>query len=183
MGRLARTASTRLGEMTDGLLAYAEAGDGGADVEVPMSEVVEWVRSLLQPQLDEAGGTLTVEGELPVVRGNVAGLRQVVLNLVSNSIKYRHPDRPLQIRVRCRPMADSVVELSVTDNGIGIPADQRDDVLEAGARLGASTAEGMGLGLSAVRRVVEQHRGRVQIDDGDGGVGTVVRFTLPAGHG
>lgn len=172
-----RDAAVRLAELTDGLLTYAEVPVDESHVDVDLEDVVAWVNELVGASVSEAGGKLRVDGVLPTVRGHAAGLRQVLLNLVTNAVKYRDPDRALDVVVAAEPTEAGLVEVTVTDNGIGIPVDQREHVLEPGVR-GPSGAHGLGLGLAAVRRVVERHRGRIWLTEGPDGVGTRVHFTL-----
>jgi signal transduction histidine kinase len=73
------------------------------------------------------------------------------------------------------------VELQVTDDGPGIPPAERQKVFERFHRLAGSTSQGSGLGLSIVRRIVEQHGGAIFIEDGGSGRGTTVRVRFAAG--
>ena len=175
----ARRAALRMAEMTDGLLTYADTIDPDEVDDVHLDEVVGWVMELLDHQVDDVGGTWEVDRALPIVRGNVAGLRQVLLNLVTNSIKYRSVDRPLRLQIRAAQTTDTHVRIQVSDNGIGIPPDQRHRVFDTGTRIHGDTgATGLGLGLSAVRDVIDRHGGTIRIHDGPDGTGTTVAITL-----
>lgn len=178
----AHEATLRLGELTDGLLAYAEDVTGDEPEPVSMDEVCRWVSGLVAPDLDALGATLEVRGGLPTVRGNRAGLRQVILNLVSNAIKYRSPERALVVTIAGDLRPDEMVEVRVADNGIGIPEDRRDAVFEPGTRAVTGRQQGLGLGLAAVRQVVERHRGGIEVQPGPGGIGTTMVVRLPS-HG
>lgn len=172
-----RTAALRLAELTDGLLTYAEVPVDEDHTRVELRSVAAWVADLVAPSLAEVDGVLDVAPDLPAVQGNEAGLRQVLLNLVTNAVKYRDPDRPLRISVSATTTAAGLVEVVVADNGSGIASEDRDVVFEPGAR-GSSDSPGLGLGLAAVRRVVERHRGRIWVGDPVDGVGTAVHLTL-----
>lgn len=180
MGRT-RMAAVRLAELTDGLLTYAEVPVDEVMATVQLTDVAGWVRDLVAPSLADVDGVLEVE-PLPAVRGHEAGLRQVLLNLVTNAVKYRSPDRPLRVTIRAGTNRDGLVEVVVGDTGTGIPAPDRELVFEPGAR-GEAGSPGLGLGLAAVRRVVERHRGRIWIGDPPPGGGTTVHFTLVPASG
>ncbi len=100
-------------------------------------------------------------------------------NLIDNAIKYTPgPVKQVQVRVE---RSGRWAALSVEDNGAGIPANERDNVLERFYRVGSEltrTSPGLGLGLYLVRREVETLGGRLRIDDGSEG-GTLVTIFLP----
>ena len=177
----------RLGRMVSGLLSFAESvGEGATDV-VRLADVVEWVAGLAEGELDEADGRLAVADDLPAVLASEPALRSILLNLVSNSIKYRSPDRRLLVTIGAETTGDSVT-VTVGDNGVGIRPGNRLKVFEVGERGRAPDVlerhtPGVGLGLSAVRRLVTQLGGTVWVADGDDGVGTRIRFTLSAARG
>ncbi len=109
------------------------------------------------------------------VRGDPAGLRTLLGNLVDNAIRYS--PREGQVDVALRTESDAT-ELAVCDNGPGIPAADRAHVFERFVRGSQPDAPGSGLGLAIVRRVAERHRASVVLKDGIGGKGlrVVVRF-------
>jgi two-component system clock-associated histidine kinase SasA len=72
------------------------------------------------------------------------------------------------------------IEVSITDNGPGIPAEMRDRVFEERYRLERDDeADGYGIGLSLCRRIITAHYGRIWVDDAIGKKGSCFRFTLP----
>jgi two-component system sensor kinase FixL len=115
-------------------------------------------------------------GRLPVVTGDPTGFRQLFTNLLENAI--RHAGRPdLVVAVDGRDRPDGAVELSVRDNGKGIPAEHRERVFGVFERLeGPSTSEGTGMGLAICRKIVEVLGGAIAIV---GDRGTDVRILLP----
>jgi signal transduction histidine kinase len=112
-----------------------------------------------------------------VLTGDPTLLRQLLQNLVGNAVKYRHPDRAGEVEV-CARRDGSEWLVSVRDNGIGIPDDQRGRVFEMFARVQPGSRLGHGVGLSTCERIVTRHGGRIWIDTAPGG-GTTVFFTLP----
>ena len=110
--------------------------------------------------------------------GDPHRLRQVLENLVSNAIKYRRPDAPLEVRISARRLGP-MVEFSVADNGIGIEPDYFDRIFEMFRRLHTHDKyEGTGIGLAVVRRLVEQVGGKAWVMSEEG-KGADFRFTWP----
>ena len=124
------------------------------------------------------GATVVVGEDLPTVIATEGAMVQVFQNLVANSLRYAHPDRPVAIRVDAtRDGLDW--RITVTDNGLGIPEDARERVFLEGERLDRG-GDGLGLGLPAVRATVERYAGTVQAEAAPDGEGTTMVLTLPA---
>jgi signal transduction histidine kinase len=122
----------------------------------------------------------TVRLALPAVRADEVRMRQVLLNLLSNAVKFTPRGRiTLRADLGSHP---GFLRLEVEDTGIGIPADKRELVFQKFVQVGAGEARrhgGSGLGLSIARKLVELMGGSIAIEDGAGGKGTRVWFTLP----
>lgn len=109
--------------------------------------------------------------------GDAAGIERAVLNICDNAAKWSPAGGT--VTVRMRQLSDAVMELTVSDQGPGIPVEDRELVFERFHRSREARAmPGSGLGLAIVLQVVTRHGGTVEIDDADGG-GTVLRVTLP----
>ncbi len=127
-------------------------------------------------------------GELPLVRANPAHMRQLLGNLLGNSLKFRTP-RPLELSLTCAGRAPGtppgMVELILRDNGIGIAPEYRAQVFGMFQRLHSRTdSGGNGIGLAICRKIIEHHGGQIWIEVGDpaanpGEQGVAVHFTLP----
>ena len=146
---------------------------------VPFGPIVRDAVAVLRSRLDERGIRLVVEEPLPDVFGDRVRLVEVVQNLVENAAKFHaeHADR--YIRVGVRPGRDGEGSvLFVADNGIGIDPRHKEKVFGLFHKLDAK-AEGTGVGLALVRRIIEVHGGRVWIESEGRGQGTTVCFTLP----
>ena len=177
-GRLlgaARRSAERMTRMVDGLLRLNDAGRVLDLTDVDLAEVVEQVVADTGPLLEQGGAALAV-GRLPVLRGDASQLYSVFLNLVSNALKFARPGTPPVIRIASRRVEQGW-RISVTDNGRGIPETRRGEVFSMFARLDPSSA-GSGIGLTTVRRAIEQHGGRVGVEDAPGH-GVEVWFELP----
>jgi two-component system, OmpR family, sensor histidine kinase QseC len=113
-----------------------------------------------------------------LLRGDPGLLAALVRNLVDNALRYTPSGGSVQIQTAT---TDRGAELVVTDDGPGIPRDERQKVFERFHRLAGSASQGSGLGLSIVRRIVEQHGGTIVIEDGRNGRGTTMRVTFASG--
>jgi signal transduction histidine kinase len=112
--------------------------------------------------------------------GDERKVRQVVLNLLSNAVKFTPPGG--RIAVTAVP-ADGMVEVAVSDTGIGIAPEDQEAIFEEFRQVGTDYArkrEGTGLGLSLARRLVELHGGRIWVKS-EVGKGSTFTFTLPVG--
>nr|WP_210303174.1 PAS domain-containing sensor histidine kinase [Rhizobium aethiopicum] len=111
------------------------------------------------------------------VIGDRTQLQQVVLNLVMNSAEAMaaaSSDR--RIRIRCTEDEQQFVRVSVSDSGRGVPPDELDRVFEA---FYSTKADGIGMGLSICRSIIEAHGGRIWASSAESRIGTVFTFTLP----
>jgi PAS domain S-box-containing protein len=118
--------------------------------------------------------------DLPPVSAEPARLERIIINLLSNALKYSDPGTP--VRVQAKPQ-DGEVVISITDQGAGIPPVDVPHLFERFYRVkGARKAEGIGLGLYITRVLVEAHGGRVWVESAVG-KGSTFFFTLPIASG
>lgn len=170
--------ATRMREMVDGLVStYAQLGPEGAPFEpVDLGHLVEEVLLDLESKVEDTDAAITVE-TLPVVRGDRGQLRQVLLNLIDNAIKYSG-DEPPRVHVSAERDGDQWI-LSVSDEGIGIDEPNRDRIFDVFTRVHDEEAyPGTGVGLALCDRIVERHGGDIWVDS-EPGVGSTFSFTLP----
>jgi signal transduction histidine kinase len=169
----------RMQQLVDALLTYARAGQASfVPQPVDLGDVMTAVLDDLRPALEPAECKVDIPEALPTVTGDETLLRQLLQNLVDNALKYSRSDRPCRVTVAASHLGPSW-HLTVADNGIGIPPDQRDRVFEMFAQLNPETRKGHGIGLSTCQRIAARHGGTIQIEDTPGG-GTTMRLTLPA---
>lgn len=133
-------------------------GASGEIVPVRLDEAVASVVGVIDIDLVEAGGVVETALTVPRVRADPSVLRQVLLNLVTNSLKYARDDAPPRVRVASRVRGPGV-EVTVTDNGTGIPLDALETVFERGRRLDPTRADGRGHGLADSRELAESAGG------------------------
>ncbi|GLW22879.1 hypothetical protein Mame01_29220 [Microbispora amethystogenes] len=125
-------------------------------------------------------GSDAAPGPAPVVLGDELDLRRVLTNLVDNAL--RHAASAVRLGVRTGGAAGAgVAELTVTDDGPGIPPEDRERVFDRFTRLDDARSRddgGAGLGLAIVRTTVEAHGGTVHLEDASPGLRAVVRLPL-----
>jgi signal transduction histidine kinase len=145
---------------------------------VELATIVEDLRQDLLPALQQTGGQLEVDAEAcPVVAMPAKSLRSLLYNLLSNALKYRHPDRPPQVHLSCRTQ-DGYWCLTVADNGLGLTAAQQAELFALFRRF-HNHVEGSGLGLYTVKKIAENLGGRVEVQS-EVGVGSTFRVYVPS---
>ena len=176
MASKAATQVERAGTIIHGLRSISEKRQSEGTI-ADISRVVEEACSLAFVGTTGQGiqTSLTLASGLPRVRIDVVQVQQVVLNLVRNSIEAMadSPNRRLQVvTARC---GDNAVEVVVHDTGPGLPESVAARLFEPFV---TTKPEGVGIGLSISRSIVESHGGRLWVSTADGG-GVTFHFTLP----
>lgn len=167
-----RTAADMRALLAD-LLAFARIGEEPRQSDVDLEKALGATLEALSGQISEAGAQVTHDA-LPTVRGSEPQLRQLLQNLISNSVKFAAGRRP-RVHLSVAGAGDRW-RLCVADNGVGIPPDKHDEVFDMFAR-GREDSAGSGVGLAICRRIVEHHGGRIWIERSSD-AGTEVCFTL-----
>jgi C4-dicarboxylate-specific signal transduction histidine kinase len=157
------------------------ARKGVTSEPVDLNETIREVIAMSLSELQSGRVVLRTElaEELPAVIGNRVQLQQVILNLLRNAAEAMGEveDRPRELLVSTEPEGDDdAVRLSVRDVGSGIAPDTEDHLFEA---FYTTKAQGMGIGLSVSRSIIEQHHGRLWVTRNEG-PGATFAFTLPA---
>jgi PAS domain S-box-containing protein len=171
----------RLTELIDNLLDVSRLQAGALKLEVGFVNVARLAEETVEKFRSQTSGhtfALDFPPDLPIVPGDEGRLRQVIDNLLSNAIKYS-PDGG-QIRVSGRA-DDLQVYVAVTDEGIGIPEDEQENIFDRFYRVRSGVSQrtkGAGVGLFLVKAVVEAHGGQVWVESKPGQGSTFV-FTLP----
>jgi signal transduction histidine kinase len=170
------SAAKRMEDLINTLHQYTRTDSRVAFSNVSLQMAVEDCLTALAPYIDAAGAKVAYS-DLPMVHGNSALLAQLFQNLVGNGMKYCKAEQPV-IHIESSPR-DGFHHITVTDNGIGIPAEFRERIFEPFRRLhSADQYEGAGLGLAICRKIVDRHGGDIWCDGGEDG-GTVFWITLP----
>lgn len=146
-----------LESLVNEILVFARGGAHGVE-RVSIDAVLSELRQTIEPQLQAAHATLEIDGALTdaVVVGSHAALVGALLNLATNALQSCGAGAHLVLNVIQRSAGQ--LELTLQDNGPGIPADRIDHVFDP---FFTTRADGTGLGLAVVRAVVEAHHGSV----------------------
>lgn len=176
--------ANRLTLLIDDLLLLARLDAGRVEMKFEA-----WaLREGAQDSLDDFGimaraRGVTLENAVPaglVARADPERLRQVLSNLIDNAIKYGRPEG--RVTIGGRPLDENRVELTVRDDGPGIPPEAKERVFERFYRVDKARAReqgGTGLGLAIVKNVMQAHGGEVRVESAPG-AGTTFFLTLPA---
>jgi signal transduction histidine kinase len=147
---------------------------------IELSDVISEAIHVIQPFFDRRMQKLTtdVPEELPDIFGDHLRLRQVLVNLLSNASKFGPLGQPIHISAEVAE--DGMVRVSIADRGPGIPEQYRKNLFQRFLRLNEPDGAqyGIGLGLSVVKIIVEEHTGSVGVAERPGG-GSIFWFTVP----
>ncbi len=170
--------AVRMAKLLDAVGHYSRVGRRELMVEeVNLKKLVDDVRRDLRRDLIDTDARLNAS-DLPSVRCEPALMRELLLNLVQNAIKFRHPTRRPVITIRGKRTAAGLM-LTVQDNGQGIEERELRHIFEPFQRGTASAAvPGTGMGLAVCRRIAERHGGRLGVES-EPGVGTTFFLHLP----
>lgn len=173
-----------LSRLVDDLLDISRIAGGKVHLRrqtVLMEEALRHAIEAAQPMISAAGHRLTlVVSPIPVaVNADPVRLQQIVLNLLTNAVKYTPPGG--QIDVRVEPDGE-MARISVSDSGVGIPPDQLDSVFELFSQLTPAlerSQQGLGIGLALVRGLVHLHGGTIEAQSEGEGRGSQFIVRLP----
>ena len=160
------------------LLAHAVSRDQSLHCEsVALRNLVKHIASTRDRPRN--GGEILAEGDLLDVWVDRVLLRQVLDNLIGNAFKYVAPGVVPRVIIDAQRDDDGWARVRVRDNGIGIPASQRERVFDSFHRVSGEKYQGTGLGLAICKRVIQRHGGTIVVTDNPDGQGTCFEFTLP----
>jgi K+-sensing histidine kinase KdpD len=180
--------SDRLSRFINGLIELARIEAGELQLRRRWGAVEEIVSTALaraEPITRQHDVKLDIEKELPGVRVDERAVSEVVYTLIDNAAKYSA--KGSTIRIVARHAGDELIQMSVEDEGRGIPIDIRNRVFDKFFRatrdgdVSTQQPSGTGMGLAIAKGIVEAHDGKIWIESGAGGKGTRVVFTLPIG--
>jgi signal transduction histidine kinase len=161
-------------------LSKIEAGRLELDpTDFDLPTAIENTLILVRERAHRRGITLerTVDERLGMIRADERKLKQVLLNLLSNALKFTPEGGQIDVRARVH---SGEAEISVTDTGEGIAPEDQEAVFEEFRQVGtaAKKVEGTGLGLAISRKFIELHGGRIWVKS-QLGIGSTFAFTLP----
>ena len=147
--------------------------------EFDLRGVVENALALIRERAQRRGIRLerTIDKDVGSIRADERKVKQVLLNLLSNALKFTPEGGEIRVRAELR---NGMAQISVTDTGVGIAPEDQEAVFEEFRQVGTSEkkAEGTGLGLAISRKFIELHAGRIWVES-QVGIGSTFAFTLP----
>ena len=174
----------RMTHLVGQLLSLARLeGDSATSGNEPfdLSALIEDTVLEMQPFAQEQGCKLEHDiDQERVIHGNPGLIAILVRNLLDNAVRYSAKEGRVEIRLKAEPGA---IKLVVSDNGPGVAPADRSRLGERFQRFASQNIEGVGLGLSIVRRIAELHGATVEFGDGLDGKGLAVTLRLPMPQG
>jgi PAS domain S-box-containing protein len=178
-----QSSSLRMGQLVDDLLMYSHVSETPQEMEeVRLTEILEQVLEDLELHIQEKRAIIEAT-LLPTVLGYKRQLQQLLQNLVSNAIKYSKEAIPPIVNISAsiiKEQGQKYNVITIKDNGIGFDDIYSDQIFQMFTRLhNRNEFSGTGVGLSIVKKVVENHKGRVSAK-GVPGDGSIFKIFLPA---
>lgn len=171
-------ASGRMRTMINEILSLSTINEHTEFSVVNTTQAVNNAIEHLEIKIQEKNATINVS-HLPNVIGNEAYLSQLFLNLIGNSLKFSN-SKPI-INISGEMLGDKVL-LQVSDNGIGMKEDGLHDIFEPFQRLNTKTKyEGTGIGLAICKRIIDIHKGSINVKSKEG-EGSTFTIVLPAAN-
>lgn len=188
-------AALRMGMLIDDLLTYSHVSKGVTHMEdIDLNEKVQSVLEDLEVEIENKKARVETV-PLPSITGHRRQIQQLFQNLLSNALKYSRPEVTPLIRIGYASISGSELprhlavktfersfhHISISDNGIGFEQDDAERIFNVFIRLHGNTEyRGSGVGLSIVRKVVDNHHGLIWAESAPG-KGSVFHIVLPAG--
>ena len=171
----------RMVQLVEDIINLSHLDEGAEDMlreKVDMLEIVKATVQSLEPEAESADVSINMTGEQAVITGVPQLLGGIVYNLCDNAIKYNHKGGRVSISLKSSP---NEVILTVSDNGIGIPAEDQNRIFERFYRVDKSHSKevgGTGLGLSIVKHSAKIHNAKISLES-TVGKGTTITVRFP----
>jgi light-regulated signal transduction histidine kinase (bacteriophytochrome) len=176
------TASQKMDQLIDDLLSFSHIGRAALQMrKLSLNTLVTGVVREIREELQGRKIRWEID-ELPDVLGDQSLLRLVIVNLVSNAIKFTSTRPEAEIRIGCKDDEDNFT-CSISDNGVGFDMKYENRLFGVFQRLHTQEEfEGTGIGLANVQRIIARHGGKVWAE-GAVGQGATFSFSLPKHKG
>jgi signal transduction histidine kinase len=187
-GSLIRKETGRLKEMVEQMLEYAGVQSGRQPYHLQpadLNRILEDVLASSQPLFAEGGFQLETEiaPDLPPIMADQAALARAIQNLINNAMKYSGENRWISLRAQAvGGEAGATARITISDRGIGIPAEEQSHIFEPfyrGNEARAAQIHGNGLGLSLVKTIIAAHNGTISVKSAPN-AGSTFSVLLPA---
>jgi signal transduction histidine kinase len=176
--------SERMNHIIQDLLLLAQMrNDEVNPVRINMQSVVSHSLERLATDLQEANAEITAPADWPDVMGHASWVQAVWVNYISNALKYGGDAPKIELLALPDEETTDFCCFAVRDRGAGVPPELHHSIFEEFSRVGGEEAEGHGIGLSIVRRIIHKLGGRVGVMNNEDGKGSTFFFTLPRDQG
>ncbi|WP_133129320.1 PAS domain-containing sensor histidine kinase [Legionella yabuuchiae] len=171
-------AAAKMSRLIDDLLKISRAGQVVLKVKpISLNKLIKEIEQEFNTEISDRNISLQYS-DLPSVYGDENLMRSVLMNLISNAIKFTEQKKKPLIEIKAQEKQDDY-EISVRDNGVGFEPQYSDKIFETFQRLHKdSEFEGTGIGLAIVAKIINRHGGRVWAES-EINRGTTIYFTLP----
>lgn len=169
-----------INSLINGILKYAQLNTNEKleMQKVDLQSVFNEVKIMLHAQISDSNAKIIIPRKLPTVSGVPELLGQVILNIVSNAIKYRRTESDLALIVRFKIDGDKY-HIDFQDNGIGIPDKDINKIFELFSRAdNTDNKKGVGIGLAVVKKIIRLHGGKISATN-NLGFGSTFRISIP----
>jgi signal transduction histidine kinase len=172
----------KLADLIDHLLSHSRLEAGTLTITLKqqsLQDIVAIAEAGLQTLTANHDLRIDIPDDLPAVMADPERIAQVLTNLVSNAVNYA--PEGTEVRIKATTIPNDCVQVDVSDQGLGIPPEERDSVFEAfhqGSRAQEARKKGAGLGLAICKGIVEAHGGEIWVQERPE-PGTTISFTLP----
>ena len=187
-----QNALSRMQSLIDDLLSLARITTRSQPfVQTNLAKVAQEVLTDLEVRLQQTGGRVEVD-RLPTIDADPLQMRQLLQNLISNALKFHHPDRPPHVKIESKLVSaqkqlaaemsgdGTMCQILVEDNGIGFDQKYQEVIFQPFQRLhGRSGYEGTGMGLAICQKIASRHRGSITANSTPGqGATFIIRLPI-----
>lgn len=172
-------AINRMGNLLEDLIGYARTGAGTSEkIDINLNEILNATLVNLTSSIQENQAAISYSSTLPTIKAHETPMIQLFQNIISNSIKFQQKGAAPIINISSS--SNGIIhQISIKDNGIGIPENKLKDIFEPFKRLHSTDDyNGSGIGLATCKKIVEQYGGKIWVES-EVGKGTTFHFTLP----
>jgi signal transduction histidine kinase len=174
-----RSSTAKMDRLVNAILKISREGARTLRPErIDVGTLLDAAAASVHHQTTPGGGAVTVDSQAGEIITDRLSLEQIVYNLIDNAVKYRAPDRPIEIRARTRRSPSGQVTIAIEDNGRGIAESDRERVFELFRRSGEQDISGEGIGLAYVRTLVRNLGGEITLKS-QLGLGSTFTVLLP----
>ncbi|PCJ91854.1 MAG: hypothetical protein COA52_08395 [Hyphomicrobiales bacterium] len=173
------SSATRLSLLIKSILTYSKTSNAKLNLQtIEPNAMITSICDNLELQINETHASIKI-GTLPRFIGDEVLVQQLITNLLSNSIKYRHPNRRPEINISSLVLNDGDIQLMIKDNGSGIDSKLLGDVFTPFIRgMNNNLKNGSGIGLAICQSVCDRHGWTINVDS-TVGIGSTFTISIP----